>query len=134
MAEDTSCIHDMAPGTCSICSGRDEPTGGARKGGGGLTQVLDSPAALEKYRQRYLPDREQTFEAYAEVFFRVTSARDFPGGWTVFSRCANAEPALVRGEPMLVTRAEDIMRKAGYEADDSGRPRRGRTWHRTVHG
>jgi hypothetical protein len=91
--------------------------------------VLDSPQALEKYRSRYLPDRESTFEAYVEVFFRLSGARDFPGGWTMFSRCANAEPALVRDEPSLVTRAEELMRAAGYECDDSGRPRRGRTWH-----
>jgi hypothetical protein len=128
--DDNDCIHGMAPGTCSICSGRDEPTTGRPKRRRGSPGKLDSPEALEKYRERYLPDRKETFEAYVEVFFRVGSARNFPGGWTMFSRCANAEPALRRDEPHLVARAEEIMRLAGYEPDDSGRPRRGRRWLR----
>lgn len=65
-----------------------------------------------------------------KVFFRIAGACDFSGGWTMFSRCANAEPALARDEPKLVARAEELMRLAGYEADDSGRPKKGRTWHK----
>lgn len=117
----------MLPGTCSSCK---EPTGGtARRGGGASGEILDTPASVEKYRDRYPGDREATFEAYVEVFFHgPTGARSFPGGWTAFSRCANAEPALVEQEPKLVARAEELMRLAGYEADDTGRPRKGRRW------
>jgi hypothetical protein len=128
MSDDDYCKHDLPTGTCSICSGRDKPT--RRKGArsSGSAESLDTPGALEKYRERYQPSREATFEAYVEVFFRSSGARNFPGGWTMFSRCANAEPKLVETEPKLVERAEELMRAAGYEADDSGRPREGRHW------
>jgi hypothetical protein len=69
-----------------------------------------------------------TFDAYVRVFFGTSAARAFPGGWTHFSRCANAEPALVAKEPDLVALAENLMRSSGYEADDSGRPSKGRRW------
>ncbi len=128
MTDDNYCKHDLPPGTCSICSGRDKPGTGARGGSHGPSDALDTPEALEKYRPRYLPNRETTFEAYVEVFFRSTAARQFHGGWTMFSRCANAEPKLVATEPKLVARAEEIMRLAGYLADDSGRPNEGRRW------
>ncbi len=118
----------LAIGTCSLCGGTvaSRPTRTARDGG--AQRSLDSPAALEKYRSYYSGDRKATFEAYVEVFFRLAGARNFPGGWTSFSRCANAEPALVRDAPNLVRRAEELMRLAGYEASDAGRPAKGRCW------
>lgn len=131
MADDGYCKHDLAAGTCSICSGRDLSTS-AGAPGGSSADVLTSPEAIEKYRERYLPHREATFEAYVEVFFRLSGARSFPGGWTAFSRCANAEPALVRDEPKLVAHAEELMCAAGYEPDDSGRPNAGRRWAKTT--
>ena len=123
-------MHELPAGTCSLCSGRGKPAATGTGGVRGSAKALDTPEALEDYRSRYIPDREATFEAYVEVFFHSASARNFPRGWTMFSRCANAEPALVRDEAKLVARAEEIMRLAGYEADDSGRPRRGRTWRK----
>ena len=128
------CIHLLDPETCTICNGKDRPSASGGRRTGGAPERLDSPASVETYRERYGPEREQTFEAYVEVFFRLTGARDFPGGWMMFSRCANAEPALVRDEPKLVARAEELMRNAGYVADDSGRPGKGRIWHRTDRG
>ncbi len=124
---DDECRHGLAAGTCSICSGRDR-TADQSSHARGTPQVLDSPAAVERYRDRYPGDREATFDAYVDVFFRFSQARDFPGGWTHFSRCANAEPALVSGEKELVRRAEELMRLGGYEADDSARPTKGRRW------
>lgn len=32
-----------------------------------------------------------------------------------------------------MARAEELMRLAGYEADDSGRPRKGRRWVKVAH-
>jgi len=134
MAEAEFCEHDSFPDTCSACRGPASTKPGGSGRAGGSPTVLDTPEALERYRERYQPDREDTFEAYVEVFFRLSAARDFPGGWTMFSRCANAEPALVRTEADLVARAADLMRAAGYVHDDSGRPRRGRTWRKTGKG
>ena len=128
MIDEDDCIHGLMPSTCSICKqGVDT---GTPKGGrsAGSPTALDTPAALEKYRKNYRGDREPTFEAYVEVFFRIDAARNFPGGWTKFSRCANAEPTLAENERALIERAEGIMKAAGYVKDDSGRPRHGRKW------
>lgn len=125
---DDECKHGMATGTCSICNAPSASKRSSATRGGGISRSLDSPASLERYRDRYPGDRESTFEAYVEVFFRMEGARAFPGGWTMFSRCGNAEPDLAKNQPDLVSRAEELMRLAGYEADDSGRPSRGRRW------
>jgi len=88
---------------------------------------------VERYRDRYPAERQATFDAYKDVFFRLNAARQFPGGWTKFTRCANAEPALVRSESKLVHRAEELMRAGGYELDDSGRSRwHGRRWFKVA--
>ena len=97
-------------------------------GAGGSAEALDTPEAIEKYRRLYPGDRESTFDAYVKVFFERPAARSFPGGWSNFSKCANAEPARVRDDPDMVEHAESLMRQAGYEADDSGRPSKGRRW------
>lgn len=127
-AFDDECKHGLPLGMCTYCSGKESTRQGQGQRVGGLQQSLDTPESLEKYRHKYPGNREDTFEAYVEVFFRLSGAGDFPGGWTHFSRCANAEPALVRDEPGLVLRAEQLMRLAGYERDDSGRPNKGRRW------
>src|SRR5438105_309577 len=95
---DDACIHGLLPATCAICRG-DESHGGSKGSrSSGSTTELGTPAALEKYRSRYAGNREATFDAYVEVFFRIDAARNFPGGWTKFSRCANGEPSLVEHE------------------------------------
>ena len=76
---------------------------------------------------RFAEDRQDTFDAYVLVFF-ATDARDFPGGFLNFTRCANAEPERKATSPAIVSRAERMMRDAGYEADDSGRPQKTRRW------
>jgi len=132
MIDEDECIHGLTPSTCSICKhGVDAGTSKSGRSSGSTSQ-LDTPASLEKYRDRYPGDREPTFEAYVEVFFRIDAARNFPGGWTMFSRCANAEPSLVEKDRALVERAEGIMRAAGYVKDDSGRPRQGRKWWKSA--
>jgi hypothetical protein len=78
---------------------------------------------VEQYRSRYGP-RPETFEAYVDVFDNVPGADDFPGGWTNFSRAANAEPAM-DGE--LVRRAEELMATGGYESTPK-EPGKGRRW------
>ena len=129
---DEECKHGLPLGTCTYCSGKETAARSQGTHGGGLQRTLDTPESVETYRDRYPGEREATFDAYVEVFFRHTGAGSFPGGWTHFSRCANAEPALLRDEPDLVHRAEDLMRLAGYEADDSGRPGKGRRWVKVV--
>src|SRR5262249_12032403 len=100
---------------------------GSRRPLRGSSETLDTPATVEKYRQRYSQDRQATFNAYVDVYFRLV--KHFPGGWTNFSRCANAERDRVENAPQLGSRAEQSMRRAGYEADDSGREHgRGRRW------
>lgn len=126
--EDDDCKHGLAAGTCSVCSGKETALGSTRSKAGGRSEALDNPEAIEKYRMHYPGDREATFDAYVKVFFEMPEANKFPGGWTAFSKSANAEPKRVSDDPALVTYAESLMRKAGYEADDSGRPGRGRRW------
>lgn len=129
-SHDDECIHGLATGTCSLCATPSSSRSvGRRSRSAGSPTSLTTPSALEPYRSRYPGDREATFDAYVDVFFRSQDARAFPGGWTKFSRCANAEPSLVASEPELVSRAEDLMRAGGYIADDSGRSKgRGRRW------
>ena len=121
-------MHLLAAGTCTICSGKETTLQSTATKSGGGTEALDSPEAIEKYRHWYPGDREATFDAYVKVFFDRSEARSFPGGWGRFSSCANAEPAPVHDHPELVAQAESIMRAAGYEPDDSGRPAKGRRW------
>jgi hypothetical protein len=130
----------MYPRTCTwdlfaVCRSKCSTTAAGRRRWAGSPTSLDTPAALEPYRSRYPDDRQPTFDAYVDVFFRVDGARDLPGGWSKFSRCANDERALRESEPELVRRAEGLMRVGGYEADDSGRTQgRGRRWVKTSTG
>ena len=119
------CIHGLTPGTCTTCRDGPRPSSAGRSAG--LTRSLDSPEALERYCRYYSDERQPTFEAYQEVFFRLSDARRFPGGWVAFSQCASAEPAKVRDCPGLVRRAEELMRLAGYEIEVCGSAR-GRRW------
>src|SRR5260221_423223 len=69
------------------------------------TESLDTPESVEQYRTRYPADRQDTFDAYVLVFF-TSDARQFPGGWAQFARCASAEPERKETAPALVARAE----------------------------
>jgi hypothetical protein len=68
----------------------------------------------EQYRERYRL-RPETFEAYVDVWTTVAEARQLFSGWSIFSRCASAEPKLAREQPARVRDAERIMRSAGYD-------------------
>lgn len=102
------CEHGSDPSTCGVCqrSAAPKPSGGSGRSPGEAGVPI-----WEKYRERY-GNRPETFEAYVEVWQRSSGARDFPGGWTAFSRAANAEPAI---DADLVARAEQLMRLHGYE-------------------
>jgi hypothetical protein len=157
--DDAECIHLNDPALCTICNGKDaavrrptlttaakpaakpavkRPTVKAVKPVTSsttrvtrtvaATQSLDTPESVESYRSRYAADRQETFDAYVFVFF-ATDARQFPGGWTHFSRCASAEPERKETVPALVARAERLMRAAGFVADDTGRPLKARRWY-----
>jgi hypothetical protein len=152
---DEECIHLNDPALCTICNGKDAaskrrapaaakaavakrpatkatkaPTSSSTRVTRTVTstQSLDTSESIEEYRSRYADDRQETFDAYVEVFFS-TDARQFPGGWVHFSRCANAEPERKETAPALVARAEALMRAAGYIADDTGRPVKARRWY-----
>ncbi|HUR77049.1 MAG TPA: hypothetical protein VMZ22_03805 [Acidimicrobiales bacterium] len=150
---DEECIHLNDPALCTICNGKDaankpRPRSAPKPVVQRLTpketkpaasttrltrtvaptQSLDTPESVEQYRSRFAADRQETFDAYVEVFF-ATDARQFPGGWTHFSRCAAAEPERKETAPALVARAEALMRGAGYVADDTGRPVKARRWY-----
>ena len=146
---DDECIHMNTPALCSICNGREaaekrpvRKAAAAAKAAGTTTKRAASPApikrlttrtvstqstdteeSVEKYRGKYPGDREATFEAYVDVFFS-SEARDFPGGFFAFSRCANAEAERKETAPALVHRAEQYMTDAGYEASSVGGSRR----------
>ena len=151
--DDDECIHLNDPALCTICNGKD--AAGRRRAPATAkpavtprtvkatkpatssttrvtrtvaTQSLDTPESVEEYRSRYADDRQDTFDAYVLVFFN-TDARQFPGGWTHFTRCANAEPERKETAPALVAQAERLMRAAGYVADDTGRPVKARRWY-----
>src|SRR5262249_49076078 len=110
------------------CKEREQlQSSGSRRPLRGSSEILDTSATVEKYRQRYSQDRQATFNAYVDVYFRLV--KHFPGGWTNFSRCPNAERDRGEKPPELVSRAEQSMRMAGYVADDSGREHgRDRRW------
>lgn len=156
MSDDDECIHLNDPALCTICNGKDAagkrtvraaakapvakrtasttaPKPRAAATTRRLTTKVVSPTSadtlesVEEYRSRFAEDRQETFDAYALVFFN-SDARDFPGGFLNFTRCANADPERKATAPALVGRAERIMRDAGYEADDSGRPQKTRRW------
>jgi hypothetical protein len=150
---DDECIHLNDPALCTICNGKDaagrrrppaapkpaakRPTATAAKATKApstrrvtrtvATQSVDTAESVEQYRTGYSADRQDTFDAYVEVFF-TTDARQFPGGWMQFTRCANADPERKETAPGLVIRAEAFMRAAGYAADDTGRPHKSRRW------
>jgi hypothetical protein len=83
----------------------------------------------EQYRERYLSERPETYEAYVDVWVNDPAARRRFTGWASFSQCANAEPAKRRDVPHLVEEAEAFMRRHGYEIGPST-PRGGRRWRR----
>lgn len=122
MADDL-CKHDMLPGSCSACKA---PAGPAAKK---VPAAVRSSGAREweQYRERY-GKRPETFEAYVDVWNRFASARAAFGGWSTFSRAANAEPAM---PPEQVRRAEELMRLGGYEAGPKLQ-RAGRRWFRST--
>ncbi len=142
---DDECIHLNDPALCTICNGKDaagrrtvravssarpapKPTApkptSSKTPSKRLTRSVvatrsaDTEESVEQYRSRYTSGREATFDAYVMVFF-ATEARDFPGGFLAFSRCANAEPERKETAPALVARAERLMRAAGYEAEEA---------------
>lgn len=119
------CEHGSDPATCGVCRRQSSDVTTPRAAG----QRSATPGApiWDKYRTRY-GNRPETFDAYVEVWQRSSGARDFPGGWTAFSRAANAEPAM---DADLVARAEELMRLAGYEAAPK-EPGVGRRWRRTA--
>jgi len=82
----------------------------------------------EQYRDRYT-QRVGTFEAYVEVWQRNRTAQQRFGGWSIFSRCASAEPAMQREQPERVALAEEVMRSEGYTIGPST-ARGARTWVR----
>ncbi len=69
----------------------------------------------DKYKDRYRM-RPDTFDAYVDVWNRVTQARTEFTGWVSFGQAANAEPAQQHDR---VHAAERIMNLGGYEI---GRP------------
>ena len=153
MNDDEECIHLNDPSLCTICNGKDaagkrrpravpaaKATPAARPAAKKATAApsrrltttaaprsVETPESVEQYRSRFADDRQETFDAYVDVFFGGGAA-DFPGGWLNFSRCASAEPERKETAPALVARAERLMGAAGYEADDSGRPQKARRW------
>ena len=152
---DDECIHLNDPALCTICNGKDAAgrarvrTPAAAKPPPNVASVpkapksstpskrlttkvvattsAETPESVEQYRDRFAEDRQDTFDAYVLVFFN-SDARDFAGGFSNFTRCANAEPERKATSPALVVRAEHFMRDAGYAADDSGRPQKTRRW------
>lgn len=147
---DEECIHLNDPLLCTICNGKDaagkrrapaapKPAAVPRapraakapaaKSSARVTRRVaapsgDTPESVEEYRSRF----PESFDAYVLVFFD-TEARQFPGGWLQFARCASADPERKETAPGLVVRAEAMMRAAGFAADDAGRPLKPRRWH-----
>lgn len=114
------CEHGSDPTSCSVC--RRSSSASSTSSPANRERAVGIPI-WEKYRNRY-SNRPETFDAYVDVWQRSSGARDFPGGWTAFSRAANAEPAI---DADLVERAEELMRLAGYEAAPK-QPGIGRRW------
>jgi hypothetical protein len=82
----------------------------------------------EQYRDRYA-QKIGTFDAYVDIWQTNRIARQRFGSWSTFSRCANAEPKMVRDHPERVSLAEQILAQEGYEPGPPT-PRGSRTWRR----
>lgn len=147
---DDECIHLNNPAYCTICNGKDAATKPVKRAAlpvkriaprgtkttsapsksvttSTAVPVIDTPEAVEALRVKYPEDRQDTFDAYVDVFFN-TDARGFTGGWANFAKCASADPERKDNSPALVVAAEGFMKSAGYEHDDSGRPMKTRRW------
>lgn len=130
------CRHGLAVGTCSICkaesvgSTRRSPKGSPLRRSGSESRSArsrrwwPSGAKHSNHQPRYNA-RPETFKAYEDVWKNVRGAKSFKGGWTAFSRAANAEPAMPRRK---VRKAERLMMKGGYVSDEKA-PNVGRRWH-----
>jgi hypothetical protein len=87
----------------------------------------------EQYRERFLANRPETFDAYVDVWQRMPDARRSFTSWADFSQCASAEPKRRRDQSARVATAEDIMQRAGYRIGPTT-SRGARRWFRTRSG
>ena len=81
----------------------------------------------EQYRDRFAPERLETYEAYVDVWGRDADAERKYVDWITFALCADAEMSKVRSVPDLVRQAEMLMSRNGYRLSASG----GRRWLHT---
>ena len=81
----------------------------------------------EQYRDRYEPERLETYEAYVDVWSRDADAERKYTDWLTFAKCADADMTMVRTMPELVRFAETMMSRNGYRLGTGS----GRRWLHT---
>ena len=91
------------------------------------SRPMTSRRRRAQYKGRYNA-RPETFNAYEDAWKTVRKVRRFKGGFTGFTRAANAEPSIRKAR---VRRAERLMGKAGY-ASAGKTPGVGRRWHQVA--
>jgi hypothetical protein len=84
----------------------------------------------EQYRDRYEPERLETYEAYVDVWNRDADAERKYTDWITFAQCADANMTMVRTMPELVRHAETLMSRNGYRLSTGS----GRRWQHTKGG
>lgn len=80
--------------------------------------ALGDSWAWEQYRNRYT-QRPETFDALVDVWCNGDVQQHFPS-WSMFSRCALAEPERARNAPERVEIAQAAMERAGYVKAGTG--------------
>jgi hypothetical protein len=83
----------------------------------------------EQHRERFA-SRQETFDAYVEVWTRDLDTRRKYNDWLTFARCADADLAMVRKAPDLVRQAELILSRNGYRLG-AGAGGSSRRWQHT---
>jgi hypothetical protein len=80
----------------------------------------------EHHRERFKPDRVETFEAYVDAWKRDLDIRRKFADWSTFARCCDADMTMIRTAPDLVRDAEALMARNGYRlgAGSGGSSRR----------
>jgi hypothetical protein len=83
----------------------------------------------EEHRGRFA-GREETFDAYVDVWSRDLDTRRKFADWDTFARCADADLAMVRKAADLVRQAELLMSRNGYRLG-TGAGGSSRRWQHT---
>ncbi len=83
----------------------------------------------DEYRDAFA-DRQETFNAYVDVWTRDLDGKRKFADWITFAKCADADLSMVRKAPDLVRQAELLLSRNGYRLG-AGAGGSSRRWQHT---